>query len=92
MVRFASIALLLTAALSLSACGETRLERAGSGAVIGGVIGGGVGAVCCMNPPAGIKAGALIGAGTGAVVGALLSEPLFMNHEAQYWPYDMNQQ
>lgn len=88
----ASMASLLVATLLLSACGDTRLERAGSGAVIGGTIGFGVGAVCCMNPPAGIGLGTAIGAGVGAVTGALLSEPLFMNHEAQYWPYDLNQQ
>ena len=63
--------LLFAAALTLSACGETRAERAGSGAVIGGVTGFAVGAVCCANPPAGIKAGTLIGAGAGALVGAL---------------------
>lgn len=80
---------LLAAALVLSACGESRLERAGSGAVIGGTIGAGVGALCCIGT--GVGAGALIGAGAGAVVGGVLSEPLFMNHEAQYWPYDLNQ-
>lgn len=83
--------LLFASALLLSACGETRAERAGSGAVIGGVTGFAVGAVCCANPPAGIKAGTLIGAGAGALVGALLSEPMFMNHEAQYWPYDLKE-
>lgn len=83
--------LLLAAPLLLSACGDTRAERVGSGAVIGGVTGFAVGAVCCGNPPAGIKAGTLIGAGVGALVGAVLSEPLFMNHEAQYWPYDLKE-
>ncbi len=83
---------ILLSALLLAGCGETRIERVGSGAVIGGVAGFAVGTVCCGNPPAGMKAGTLIGAGTGAVVGAMLSEPLFMNHEAQYWPYDLNQQ
>lgn len=84
-------ALLCASLLILGGCGDTRVERAGSGAVIGGTIGFGVGAVCCMNPPAGIKAGTLIGAGVGAAVGALLSEPLFLNHEAQYWPYDLKE-
>lgn len=90
-MKRASIALLATA-LVLSACGESRLERAGSGAVIGGTIGFGVGTVCCGNPPAGMGIGTAIGAGVGAITGALLSEPLFMNHEAQYWPYDLSQQ
>ena len=65
-MRVTPIASLLAAVLLLSACGETRLERAGSGAVIGGTIGFGVGAVCCMNPPAGIGLGTAIGAGVGA--------------------------
>lgn len=89
-MRFAPMTLLISALL-LSGCGETRIERAGSGAVIGGVTGFAVGTVCCGNPPAGMGLGAAIGAGVGAVTGALLSEPLFMNHEAQYWPYDLNQ-
>lgn len=84
--------MIVACALLLSGCGDTRVERAGSGAVIGGVTGFAVGAVCCMNPPAGIAAGTAIGAGVGAVTGALLSEPLFFNHEAQYWPYDLTQQ
>ena len=87
--RFSAI---LAIPLLLAGCGDTRLERAGSGAVIGGTVGFAVGAVCCMNPPAGIPVGTAIGAGAGAIVGALLSEPLFFNHEAQYWPYDLNQQ
>lgn len=82
---------ILSAALLLSACGESRLERAGSGAVIGGVTGIAVGAVCCMDPFNGAAIGGAIGAGAGAITGAILSEPLFMNHEAQYWPYDLSQ-
>lgn len=92
MMKRVSIVSLVAATLVLSACGESRLERAGSGAVIGGVTGFAVGTVCCGNPPAGMGLGLAIGAGVGAVTGALLSEPLFMNHEAQYWPYDLNQQ
>ncbi len=91
-MRSTALIAVLSCALLLSACGESRLERAGSGAVIGGVTGFAVGTVCCANPPAGMMWGTAIGAGVGAVTGAILSEPLFMNHEAQYWPYDLSQQ
>lgn len=83
-----AFALLCASLLLLGGCGESRIERAGSGAVIGGVTGGAVGALCCIGT--GVGAGAAIGAGAGALVGAALSEPLFMNHEAQYWPYDLS--
>lgn len=83
---------LLSALLLVSACGESRIERAGSGAAIGATIGLGVGMVCCGDPFVSPKVGGLIGAGVGGVTGALLSEPLFFNHEAQYWPYDLKQE
>lgn len=67
----------------LSGCGETRIERVGSGAVIGGAVGTGVGFACCINPGAGLA----IGAASGAVVGGLLSEPIFFNYHDDDWPY-----
>lgn len=82
----------MAACLLLSACGDTRVERAGSGAVIGAATGFAVGAVCCMDPPHGMLVGTYVGMGVGALTGALLSEPLFFNHETEYWPYDRNQQ
>ncbi|MGE0421702.1 MAG: bacteriocin [Reyranellaceae bacterium] len=65
------MALLLPAALVLSACGETMGERAASGGGIGaatGVIAG------LLLPGVSWWGGALIGAAGGAVVGAATTE------------------
>lgn len=70
---------LLCCLLLLSACGYTRLERAGSGAVVGGITGGVVGALCCADPPHGILVGSYVGAAGGAAIGALLPEPVFQD-------------
>jgi hypothetical protein len=83
--------LLLALPLMLAGCGESRLERAGSGAVIGAVAGGAIGALCCADPLDGAGAGAAIGAAGGAAIGAISDRPLFFNHESQYWPYDRQQ-
>lgn len=72
----------------LTACGDTRVERAGSGAVIGGVTGLAVGIICCGDPFDGAQIGGLIGAAGGAALGALTPRPLFFNHEGEYWPYE----
>lgn len=86
-IRFStSVFPVLVALPLLTACGETRVERVGSGAVIGGTVGAAAGALCCLG--SGVGAGALIGASAGAITGAVLDEPLFFNHEAEYWPYD----
>lgn len=77
------IAALACMALLLSSCGYSRIERAGSGAVIGGAVGTGVGFACCINPGAGFA----IGAAGGALVGAVLSEPLFFHYRDDNWPY-----
>ncbi len=82
----------LLSLLLLTACGDTRIERAGSGAVIGGVVGGGIGAVCCADPLHGFGVGAAIGAASGAAIGAISNKPLFFNHESEYWPYDNRNQ
>ena len=81
-------ALLCLLPLLLAGCGDTRLERAGSGAVIGGTIGLGVGFICCGDPFVGPKVGGAIGAAVGGVTGAILEEPLFFDHDSHYWPYD----
>jgi hypothetical protein len=65
--------------LLLTACGDTRLERAGNGAMIGGITGFAVGGLCCADPPHGLLVGTYVGAAAGAAVGALLPRPIFMN-------------
>jgi len=55
----------------LAACGETRGDRALSGAAIGAGTGAAVGGVA--GGPAGAGAGAAVGAGAGAVTGAVTS-------------------
>ena len=82
--------LLMCALLMLAGCGDTRLERAGSGAVIGGVAGLAVGTLCCGDPFDGAQLGGLIGAAGGAAIGTISPRPLFFNHEGEYWPYDGN--
>lgn len=82
--------LLMCALFMLTGCGDTRLERAGSGAVIGGVAGLAVGTICCGDPFDGAQLGGLIGAAGGAAIGAISPRPLFFNHEGEYWPYDGN--
>ena len=62
--------LLLAAAISLSACGNTKGERALSGAGIGGATGA-VGTAIVGGP---VLAGAAVGAAAGAVVGAVTDE------------------
>jgi hypothetical protein len=84
--------LILAIPFLVSGCGDTRAERAGSGAVIGGVTGIAVGMICCADPFDGAQVGGLIGAGAGAAIGAISNRPLFFNHESQYWPYDSTQE
>ena len=71
--------LLLVAAVSLAGCGETRNERAASGALIGAGTGAAIGAVTAGNPGAGAVVGGAIGAGVGAAAGALSDRPWFNN-------------
>ena len=63
-------AVMLGAAVLLSACGETRLEHMGSGALIGTGVGVGVAALTAPT----LLTGGLIGAGVGAVAGAVAPE------------------
>lgn len=74
-----AIPLLMSVLLTLTACGDTRIERAGSGAVIGGVGGAAVGGICCRDPIDNFGKGAIIGAAIGALVGFLVNRPLFFD-------------
>lgn len=58
--------LVIALALGLAACGNTRNERAATGAGIGALAGAGAGA---LIGPLGLGTGALIGAGVGAGAG-----------------------
>lgn len=76
--RRALIPLILSATLLLSACGNTRIERTGSGAAIGGGIGLVGGGICCQDP-SNAAPGFFIGAAVGALIGLLLDHPLFFD-------------
>lgn len=56
--------------LALSACGQSRGDRA----ITGGAIGGGVGAVGAAVVGGSVLGGAAIGAAAGAVVGAVTDQ------------------
>jgi hypothetical protein len=73
-----AIPLLLSSTLWLNACGDSTLERVGSGAVIGGAGGFAAGGICCHDP-ANDAAGFFIGAAVGAIIGLVLDHPLFFN-------------
>ncbi len=73
-------ALLLTLCLLLNACGDSRLERTGSGAAIGGGIGLASGFLCCHDAGTGAEHGLFIGMAVGAIIGLILDEPLFFNY------------
>jgi uncharacterized membrane protein len=75
--RLAAVAVALP--LLLGACGDTRIERTGSGAVAGGVAGGLTGFVCCGNPGHNAGQGAVIGAAIGALIGFLLDHPIIFD-------------
>jgi osmotically inducible lipoprotein OsmB len=62
------LALLVTAALGLAACGSTPGDRAGTGAIIGAGTGGIIG---LAFGGVGVGAGAFVGAAIGAGAGAL---------------------
>ncbi|MES2985317.1 MAG: hypothetical protein V4735_09040 [Pseudomonadota bacterium] len=72
-------AMLLATLLSVSACGDTRLERTGSGAAIGGGIGVASGFLCC-DAGKGAQSGLFIGMAVGALIGFLVEHPLFFNY------------
>ncbi len=57
--------------LALTACGQTKEDRAMSGAGIGAATGAAAGALVAGNPWGGAAVGGAIGAGAGAAVGAL---------------------
>lgn len=74
------IAIALTLCFLLNACGDSRIERTGSGAAIGAGIGIASGFLCCKNPGEGTQNGLIIGVAVGALIGFLLDEPLFFNY------------
>lgn len=74
-----NIAALVSIAFLLNACGDTRLERTGSGAVAGAVSGAAIGFVCCQRAGEGAAPGLFIGMAVGALIGLMLDEPLFFN-------------
>lgn len=71
--------LLLTAALTLTACGTNKNERAAGGALVGAGTGALVGSL--VGAPG---TGALIGAGVGATTGAL-TDPDQINLGKPWW-------
>ena len=73
------MALGVAACLVLTACGDSRIERAGSGAAIGAGIGVGTGFVCCQNPGKGTQNGLIVGVIAGALIGFLIDSPIFFN-------------
>ena len=71
------IPLLCAVSLALGGCGDTRLERTGSGAVTGAGIGFTAGFL--SGPAENTGTGLFVGMALGALVGYLLDEPIFMN-------------
>ncbi|HEY0292130.1 MAG TPA: YMGG-like glycine zipper-containing protein [Hansschlegelia sp.] len=69
MKKTATIIAVSALALGLAACGETRNERAMSGALIGTGVGAAAGGLIGGNATGALVGGAL-GAGTGAVIGS----------------------
>lgn len=67
MKTFAVAATLLAAALTLSACGETKSDRALSGAAIGAGGGAVIGALTVGAPVQGAAIGGALGAAAGAL-------------------------
>lgn len=65
-----TVAVLMTTALALGACGTTQRERTTGGAAAGAASGAGLGAFA--GPP-GAAIGAVVGGGAGAVAGAVTS-------------------
>jgi hypothetical protein len=75
------IPLAVSVALLLSGCGDTRLERAGTGAVAGAATGAAAGALCCGHPLQDAGEGAVIGAAVGAIIGVVIDHPLFFRFD-----------
>lgn len=69
MKKIATLTLVAGLGLGLSACGETRNERALSGALIGTGVGAAAGGLA-TGKAGGALVGGAVGAGAGAVVGA----------------------
>ena len=74
MKRALGLALVLTTALSLSACNTPQDANAARGAVIGGTTGALIGGLA-SGRPAGALAGGAIGAASGAILGAASTPP-----------------
>ncbi|MBI1866995.1 MAG: hypothetical protein HYS06_01625 [Methylocystis sp.] len=68
------VAVALATALPLVGC-NTPGERAAGGALAGGAVGAGIGALASGGRTGGTLAGAAIGAGTGALLGAATAPP-----------------
>lgn len=75
MTTIPTTALLLGATLALTACGDTRMEHIGSGALMGAGVGVGVAALTADT----LLTGGLIGLGVGTVAGAI-APPCAMNN------------
>ena len=71
-MKRSALALLLSAALVISACGSSTGDRAASGAGIGAGVGAVVGAVTGLS----ILQGVLLGAAAGGLTGGLTSEDI----------------
>ena len=79
-MKLTPLAVILTAALALNACGNTRLDRAVSGAGIGAAGGAAIGAIA--GGP--ILGAAVIGAAAGGAVGAI-AEKRQVNLGKAWW-------
>lgn len=73
-MRIISTCLLLTAAITLAACGYTPEQRATSGAALGAGTGAVIAAAAGAGPGA-VIASSLLGAGAGALIGANTRPP-----------------
>jgi hypothetical protein len=80
MMKHLTISLLTLTLATLSGCGTTTTERAGSGALLGGATGAAIGS---MSGDTG--KGALIGAGVGAVGGLLYDQSQKTNENNRYY-------
>ena len=80
MMKRLTISLLTLTLATLSGCGTTTTERAGSGALLGGATGAAIGS---MSGDTG--KGALIGAGVGAVGGLLYDQSQKTNENNRYY-------
>ncbi|HXQ52696.1 MAG TPA: hypothetical protein VN802_16490 [Stellaceae bacterium] len=81
-MRILKFSLLSGAMLALAACGTTPVDRAASGALIGGGTGAAIGAIA--GGPAGAAFGAWVGGASGALAGAV-SPPTMVDLGKPVW-------